>query len=110
MLPCYVRTALRCGTIVAFSAITIQSWTRVARQQIATEVQYNLIHTIRKLLFARTARKHTSDRVVDRQHKFTAQHRKLEPLIVHHQVTKTAKSFVQKWMETTPIVFEVGVV
>ena len=36
-------------------------WTRVARQQIATEIQYNWIHTIRKLLFARTARKHKLD-------------------------------------------------
>ena len=30
----------------------------MVRQQIATEIQYNWIHTIRKLLFARTARKH----------------------------------------------------
>ena len=33
-------------------------WTGMARERIATEVQYNLIHTIQKLLFAHTARQH----------------------------------------------------
>ena len=30
----------------------------MVQQQIATEIQYNWIHTIRKLLFAHNARKH----------------------------------------------------
>ena len=44
---------------VSFQQSPYRTW--VVRQQIATEIQYNWIHTIRKLLFARTARKHKSN-------------------------------------------------